>query len=275
MDKNAVYIGAFLLPAALETNHRAWCMPDALWARILPLLPPRTPHPLGCHRPRVDARTAMDALLCVLRTGCQWQALNATGLCARSAAHRRCQEWVEADVFVALWDQGLVAYEALQGMDWAWLAMDGALPPAPLGGKKVGKNPTDRGKIGTKRSGLTDGGGVPLGLAVDGANRNDVKLTRETIARLAVERPEPSADTPHGRCLGKGYDDNEGRELRSELGFTAPMRARGEEAQVLKQEAGVKAHRGVVERTHSGRNRCRRVLMRWDKKVRNSLGFLH
>ena len=60
----------------------------------------------------------------------------------------------------------------------------------------MGKNPTDRGKIGTKRSVLTDGRGVPLGLAVDGANRNDFKLARETIESIAVERPDPTADVP-------------------------------------------------------------------------------
>jgi hypothetical protein len=42
-----------------------------------------------------------------------------------------------ADVFVALWAQGLVAYDALQGIDWAWLAMDGAMTKAPLGGERV------------------------------------------------------------------------------------------------------------------------------------------
>jgi putative transposase len=66
-----------------------------------------------------------------------------------------------------------------------------------LAGKKVGKNPTDRGKIGTKRSLLTDGGGVPVGLAVEGANRHDFKLVRETIESIPVERPEPTADKPH------------------------------------------------------------------------------
>ena len=129
------------MPDALETSHRDWCIPDALWERILPLLPPRKPHPLGCHRPRVDDRKAMDAIFFVLRTGCQWNALNATGLCSSSSAHRRFQEWVEADVFVALWEQGLVAYDALQGIDWAWLAMDGAMTKAPLGGEKGGQKP--------------------------------------------------------------------------------------------------------------------------------------
>ena len=57
---------------------------------------------------------------------------------------------------------GLVAYEALQGLAWASLAMDGAMTNAPLGGKQVGKHPTDGGKMRTKRRVLTDGGGVPL-----------------------------------------------------------------------------------------------------------------
>jgi putative transposase len=64
---------------------------------------------------------------------------------------------MEADVFVALWEQGLVDYDALRILDWEWLAMDGAMAKAPPWGEKVGKNPTDRGKSGTKRSILTDG----------------------------------------------------------------------------------------------------------------------
>jgi transposase len=139
----------------------------------------------------------------------------------------------------------------------------------------VGKNPTDRGTIGTKRSVLTDSGGVPLGLAVEGANRHDGKMARETIESLPIERPEPCPATPQGRCLDKGDADDEGRELLAEFGFTAHIRARGEEAKALKQEAGFKARRWVVERTHSWRNRFRRILIRWDKKVRNYLGFLH
>src|SRR5215471_14217410 len=127
--------------------------------------------------------------------------------------------------------------------------MDGTMTKAPLGGEKVGKNPTDRGKIGTQRSLLTDGGGVPIGLAVAGANRNDCKLTRETIESIAVERPEPTAEAPQGMCLDKGYDYEEVRGLLTEFGFTAHIRARGDEAKALKDELGFKARRWVVERT--------------------------
>ena len=78
-----------------------WRIPHLLWERIVPLLPARKPHPLGWHRPRVEDRKAMDAIFFVLRTGCQWGALYATGLCSHSAAHRRFPEWTAADVCVA------------------------------------------------------------------------------------------------------------------------------------------------------------------------------
>jgi putative transposase len=144
-----------------------------------------------------------------------------------------------------------------------------------LGGKKVGKNPTDRGKLGTKRSVLTDGGGVPIGLAVEGANRNDFKMARETITSIPIERLEPTLEKPQGMCLDKGYDYDEVRDLLAEFGFTAHIRARGEEAKAIQQEAGYKARRWVVERTHSWMNRFRRLLVRWEKKACNYLAFLH
>jgi transposase len=144
-----------------------------------------------------------------------------------------------------------------------------------LEGKKVGKNPTDRAKIGTKRSVRTDGGGGPLGVAVAGANRNDFKLTPETIASIPIARPKPTPEHPQGMCLDKGYDCDEVRDLLADFRFTAHIRARGEEARALKQEAGYNARRWVVERTHSWMNRFRRVLIRGDKKVCNFLAFLH
>ena len=66
-----------------------WRIPDWLWVKMEPLLPPRPPHPLGCHRSRVPDRSAMDAILLVLRSGMQWNALTATGICTSSSAHRR------------------------------------------------------------------------------------------------------------------------------------------------------------------------------------------
>lgn len=76
----------------------------------------------------------MNAILFVLRTGCQWNALNATGICSSSSVHRRFLEWTEAGVFQAFWQEGLLTYDELKGLDWSWLSLDGAMTKAPLAG---------------------------------------------------------------------------------------------------------------------------------------------
>ena len=120
----------------LITKGYKWEIPDEIWERMEPLLPPPPKHPLGCHRPRVPNRKAMTAIFFVLRTGSQWNALNGTGICSSSSAHRRFLEWTEAGVFENFWRQGLLKYDKVKGIDWSWLAMDGAMTKSPLGGKK-------------------------------------------------------------------------------------------------------------------------------------------
>lgn len=249
---------------------------DALWAVLLPLLPVHVnTHRFGGGRPRVPDRPCADAIFYVLRTGCQWQALDQTELVPHSTAHDRYQAWVQADVFFQLWQAGVEQFDELQGIDWSFSSMDGAMTKAPLGEEKTGPNPTDRGKDGVKRSLLTEGHGVPIGLVVAGANRTDMKLVRATLESIVVERPEPTPDQPQGVCLDKGYDYQEVRDTLAEFGFTGHIRARGEEAQAIKREAGFRARRWVVERTHSWMNRFRRILIRWEKKPENYIAFLH
>lgn len=132
----------------LVVKDDGWRIPDRVWAQMERLLPPPPEHPLGCHRPRVPNRDAMNAILLVLRTGMQWNALNATGICSCSSAYRRFREWAEAGVFLELWRRGLLAFDDKQGIEWEWLAMDGAMGKAPLGGLDTGPNPTDRAKRG-------------------------------------------------------------------------------------------------------------------------------
>jgi putative transposase len=114
-----------------------------------------------------------------------------------------------------------------------------------------------------------------VGLVVAGANRPDLKLLTDTVESVVVKRPRPTKTRPQGMCLDKGYEYEEVRDTLREFGFTAHIRARGEEARALKRQAGFRARRWMVERTHSWMNRFRRVLIRWDKKVDNYLAFLH
>jgi putative transposase len=122
---------------------------------------------------------------------------------------------------------------------------------------------------------LTEASGLPVSLVIDGANRHDMKLTRATLEAIVIPCPEPTPEQPQNLCLDKGYDYDEVRELAEEFGYTAHIRVRGEEAQDLKREAGFKARRWVVERTHSWMNRFRRILIRWEKKAESYLAMLH
>lgn len=144
----------------------------------------------------------------------------------------------------------------------------------PWVGKKTGRNPTDRGKHGVKRSVLTDGRGVPVGAVIEGANRNDHKLMRETLEAIPVPRPKPTRRRRQHLCLDKGYDYQEPRDLAEAFGFTLHLRSRGEEAWA-KRHARARARRWVVERTHSWLNRFRAILIRWNKKPANYLALLH
>lgn len=142
-------------------------------------------------------------------------------------------------------------------------------------GGKSGPNPTDRAKRGVKRSLLTEAIGIPIGVAVDGANRHDSKMVQATLESIPVKRPRPTRNHPQGLCLDKGYDYAAVRELVKTFGYTAHIRSRGEEAQAIRPHTGFKARRWVVERTHSWMNRFRRILIRWEKKPENYLGLLH
>lgn len=138
----------------------------------------------------------------------------------------------------------------------------------------MGKNPTDRGKNGTKRSLLVDEQGGPLGLVIDGANRHDTKLLRATIEAIVVDRPEPTARRPQHLCLDKAYDNPTGHAAVAATGYGGHIRRIGEE----KPPAGAgkrrhKPRRWVVERTLAWLSKCRAILVRYDKHDFNYLGL--
>lgn len=143
---------------------------------------------------------------------------------------------------------------------------------APLGGTDTGPNPTDRGKLGTKRSLQTDAAGIPIGLAVSGANTHDKKLVEATLQHEEIMVPDDCDPDEENLCADKGYDFPDTAELIEVYEYIAHIRSRGEEA--LELEEGKKARRWVVERTHGWLNRFRRILVRWEKKTENFLALL-
>ena len=144
----------------------------------------------------------------------------------------------------------------------------------PWAGKKTGKNPTDRGKLGVKRSVLTDGRGVPLGVAIAGANAHDQKLFHATLDSIPVRRPRPTSRRPQHLCCDKGFDADTIRREARRRRYRPHIKSRGEE-QIAKRIHGRRARRWVVERIASWINRFRRILIRWEKKSINYLAMLH
>jgi transposase len=132
----------------------SWEVSDEFWLRVKPLLPP-TPgrnakrhyaRAEGAGRKRKDPRLIFEAIVYVLRTGCQWKALPAERFGSASSIHKRFLEWAKAGVFLRLWQAGLAEYDEMEGIAWRWQSIDGTMVKAPLAQESVGPNPTDRGK---------------------------------------------------------------------------------------------------------------------------------
>ena len=268
------------------TRTKPWTVSDEFWEKVEPLIPPAPSHAEG-GRTRMDDRKAFGAMIYVLRTGIQWNALPRE-MGASSTVHDRYQEWERLGFFEELWRAGLAEYDELEGIEWEWQALDGVMTKAPLGRGATGKNPTDRAKMGTKRSILTDAVGIPLAVAVEGANRHDSRLLVATLDGLIVARPvaeeeeEPDSEQQQQQhlCLDAAYDSEEVREELEARGYEphnispADKKKRGERKGARRHPGG-RARRWVVERAHSWLNRSRRLLVRWEKKTENYLAFIH
>jgi putative transposase len=128
--------------------------------------------------------------------------------------------------------------------------------------------------LGVKRSVLTDGRGVPLGVAVAGANVHDQKLFAATLSSIPIRRPKPTSRKPQHLCCDKGFDADTIRRHAKRRRYRPHIRSRGEE-QVRKRRRGQRPRRWVVERIAAWMNRFRRILVRWEKKAANYLAMLH
>ena len=132
----------------------SWEVSDEFWSRVEPLLPPapgrdknqQYARAEGAGRKRKDPRLIFEAVVYVLRTGCQWKALPAERFGSASSIHKRFLEWAKAGVFLRLWQSGLAEYDEMEGIAWRWQSIDGTMVKAPLAQESVGPNPTDRGK---------------------------------------------------------------------------------------------------------------------------------
>ena len=261
-----------------KKSYKSWTISDAFWEAIKDEVPERQRSaektykrkPGGGRKP-LPKRQVLEGIFYVLRTGCQWKAVPKE-YGAGSSIHRYFQEWEAAGFFERIWSKGLEQYDELEGIGWEWQSLDGCMVKAPLALESVGKNPTDRGKMGTKRSVLTDKNGLPLAVVLSGANTHDVKLLEDTLDHIVMLRPEPDQEHPQNLCLDAGYTGS--AEKVESRGYIPHIRPRGKEKKELERNPDFHARRWVVEVTHSFFNRFRKLLVRFEKKTSSYLALI-
>jgi putative transposase len=121
-------------------------IPHPLWERMELLLPKYKPSPQG-GRPRLPIRNVANGIFYVLLTGCQWKAMPRE-FGSGSTIHAYFQEWVALGVFEKLWRLALEEYDDVEGIDWPWQCLDGAMTKAPLGGEKNREKPDRSRQVG-------------------------------------------------------------------------------------------------------------------------------
>jgi putative transposase len=256
-------------------------LPRPLWRKLKKCLPKNKSKRKGTKggRPRASDRAVINAIWYVLWTGCQWKAIHRDWFgVSSSVVHERFQSWRRMGVFEKLMKR-MAQYYAREcgGISWKWQAMDSKHSAAPLGGEKVGKNPTDRGKSGAKINLLVDERGAPISIVLTGANRHDKVSAVELVVSVVVKRP---GQKEQHLCADKAYDADDVREFLAFRGYEAHIKInpRRKSVELAANEDSSKrvypARRWIVERTISWLVKRRSLRTRWSKKAGNWLALI-
>lgn len=249
-------------------------MPDALWERMKTLLPERRKSSKGGRPPFSNQRRIADGIFYKMRTGCQWNSVPRS-FAPSSTIHDYFQKWVEQGVFERMWELALDEYDDLTGIAWKHQSVDVAIVKSPLGGKKTGPNPTDRGKRGCKRSVLVDARGVPLSCVLQPANRHDSKSFRETLKNRKHRRPRNRYRKTTHLHADKGYASASCRTTCRRHGYNPCIPNKKRRDGRGRPPTKGDSFRWIVESSHSWQNRFRAIKIRWEKKASNYLAQLH
>jgi len=219
----------------------------------------------------------MEGIWYVLWTGCQWKSIRKEWFnVSSSVLHERFQSWQEEGIFEKMFKTIVKYYARERKIGWKWQSVDSMMSPAPLGGAKTGKNPTDRSKLGSKIHILVDERGAPLAVWLTGANEHDKWSADDLIVHIVIKRP----NSEQHFCGDKGYDYEDVREfvgLMNYIDHIKRRRKRGEPKDEcpIPGEKTYPARRWVVERTLGWLAKRRSIATRWCKKPQNWLAFVH
>jgi len=251
-------------------------MPGKLW-KLLKKHLPKEPKVRKPGRPRVNNRDVLDGIWHVLWTGCQWKSLEKEWFhVSSSVLHERFQTWQEQGLFEKLFKKIVKYYARECKIGWRWQSVDSMMSAAPLGGPKTGRNPTDRGKSGSKIHLLVDERGAPLAIWITGANEHDKWSADALIVHVIVKRPYSEQHF----CADRGYDFEDVHTFVSLSKYVVHIKHKRKRNEPkddcpIPGEKNYPARRWVVERTFSWLAKRRSVATRWCKKPENWLAFVH
>jgi putative transposase len=120
---------------------------------------------------------------------------------------------------------------------------------------------------------LTEAEGGPVAAVVTGANVHDSLLLQDALEQVVVEPPDPREYEQH-LCLDKAFDGAPSEATAEVFGYEPHIRRIGEEKKGRRGRKTKKARRWVVERTIAWLNRCRGILIRYEKKAENYLAVV-
>lgn len=251
-------------------------VPRPLWRKIKKILP-KAAKKRKVGRPRADNRAVLNGIWYVLWTGCQWKAVHKDwfGVCS-STLHERFQTWQQLGIFDKIMQIMVKFYAKKRKIKWKWQSVDSKACPAPLGGQQTGKNPTDRGKRGSKIHILVDQRGAPLAVILTGANEHDKWSADDLIISIVVKRPK----TKQHFCADKGYDFVDVRQFVEHARYIVHIKRKRNRGEPMVEECPIPgetrfpARRWVVERTLGWLAKRRSLRIRWCKKVNNWLALV-
>ncbi|CAM4121175.1 IS5 family transposase [Comamonas aquatilis] len=220
-----------------------------LWRQLQPLIPAfESSAKGGARKVAVSDEAALNGILFVLETGIPWEDLpQSLGYVSGMTCWRRLRDWNASGVWQKLHLAMLARLREHDQIDWGRASIDGSSVPSPLGGRETGPNPTDRGKLGSKRHIVVDGRGIPLVILVSGAKRHDSKMFENCVDAIPAVaglagRPRKRPAKLHA---DKGYDCKRCRQHLRQRGIVSRIGRRG-----IESSERLGKHRWVVERTH-------------------------
>ncbi|MFE4413319.1 IS5 family transposase [Streptomyces sp. NPDC056821] len=241
-------------------------VPDDLWERVAPLLPPaperRRRFP---GRRRVPDRTALAGVLYVLRTGVAWRDVPAESVgCSGVTAWRRLRDWTEAGVRPRLHAALLAELRRADLLNLDDCAVDGSHIRASQRGDHVGPSPVDRGRPGSKHHVIVDRHGTPLAVTLTGGNRHDVTQLLpllDAVPSIRGVRGRPRRK-PRRLHADQGYDFDKYRRLLWRLGIKPMIARRG-----VAHGSGLGKVRWVVERAFAWLHQFKRLRIRYERRT--------